>query len=1049
MPHDIIDNQEQKLADHIGRLLDNSERAKFAVGYFFLSGFKAIRTHLETVGELRLLIGSTSNKDTVEALALSSDSIEVAAHKLEPLKYLTAQEKKEKVKEEEIKIARLAASLPQTDDDEEYIKHLVRLLKEGKIKVRVFTKGVLHAKAYIVDYPEGRYERGSAIVGSSNLSLSGISSNTELNVVVPGNENHEKLTAWFDKLWDDSEEFDKELMNVLESSWAIHEPTPYELYLKVVYELVRDRLDEDEKVYKPKGEAVPELYNYQRDAVVQARSILKEYQGVMLADVVGLGKTYMGAALLADHYARTGEKPLIICPPLLKPIWEKICDLHDLPAKVESRGKILDILEHDYMRNRPVILVDESHHFRHTNTKSYQALEEICHGKKVILLTATPYNTEAKDVLNQIRLFHPTDSTTIPVDPPNLRDYFKAVENGEKKLPDLLEHILVRRTRKHIEKYYQDDMKSGKLKFPKRKAPVRIDYSIDDVYPGIYDRIEKLLKQIRYARYDLYNYVKPIFREEADLEQLKVAGKNLVALIRTTLFKRLESSVQAFRKSVKDQSDIHELYLEHLRKGLVPAGLLAEELKRYQATGDSERLEDVLSTAADKYPAEKFEVSRLIEDIDKDQGVFFQIYELVKDLKPEHDAKLQRLLKQISEVPLKGSKVLIFTQFSTTAEYLGEHVAANFSQADFVTGSSHDALDKIQRFAPKANQAKYRGKDEIQILVTTDVLSEGVNLQDGNIVVNYDLHWNPVRLIQRIGRVDRVSTEHEEIHTYNFFPERKLETRLHLEERLVKRFEDIHKHIGLGEKYLSNEEKLSDIEMFKQMYTGGEIPEQDDEEGEISFAELVKMMRDLRKDKPELYKKIETLPDKMRSARSGSIDEIVGFFRANEYAALYLTDNEGKIVSRDMMDILVKLRCEPNEKRLGLPPGFNKKVSSLEKVFTDDAQERQAQLVSTSSEPIIKHILKLLNILTRKVSGSYKKKITDIREKLMSADLSPNEKRELRKIKNVVGTPEEKIDHLAQLLVAQQTLFHVKKKDVQPVSVQVIASEAFVKKQGM
>lgn len=1050
MPHDIIDNQEQKLADHIGRLLDNSERAKFAVGYFFLSGFKAIRTHLETVGELRLLIGSTSNKDTVEALALGSDSVEVAAHKLEPLKYLTAQEKKEKVKEEEGKIAHLAASLPQTDDDEEYIKHLVRLLKEGKIKVRVFTKGVLHAKAYIVDYPEGRYERGSAIVGSSNLSLSGISSNTELNVVVPGNENHEKLTAWFDKLWNDSEEFDKELMNVLESSWAIHEPTPYELYLKVVYELVRDRLDEDEEVHKPKGEAVPELYHFQRDAVVQARAILKEYSGVILADVVGLGKTYMGAALLADHYARTGDKPLVICPPLLLPIWDKICDLYDVPARVVSRGKITDILEQPYLMNRPVVLVDESHHFRHTNTRSYQALEEICHNKKVILLTATPYNTEAADVLNQIRLFHPTDSTAIPVDPPNLRDYFKAVEKGEKKLPDLLEHILVRRTRKHIKKYYEEDMKSGKLKFPERLSPVRLDYSIDDVYPGIYDRIEKLLKGIRYARYDLFHYVKPEYREEVDLAQLETAGKNLVALIRTTLFKRLESSVEAFRKSVRDQKEIHELYLEHLKKGLVPAGLLAEELQRYQATGDSDRLEDVLGTAAERYPADRFEINRLIEDIDQDRGVFFQIYELVKDLKPEDDAKLQLLLKELDKAPLKGSKVLIFTQFSTTAEYLGEHVAANFSQADFVSGSSRDALDKVQRFAPKANHAKYKGKDEIQILVATDVLSEGVNLQDGNIVVNYDLHWNPVRLIQRIGRVDRVSTEHEEIHTYNFFPERKLETRLRLEERLKKRFEDIHKHIGLGEKYLSNDEKLSDIEMFKQMYANGGLPEEPEEEGEVSFAELVKMLRDLRKDKPELYKKIETLPDKMRSARSGSLDEIVGFFRSGEYAALYLTDHKGEILSRDMMDILAKLRCEPHEPRVKLPGGFNKRVNTLESEFKEDAQERQSQLIAVSSDPLIRQTLKLLNTLARKVKGSQRKTINELREKLNSATLTPSEKRELRKVKSLVGSAEEAIEHLAHVLLSQGHLFHERKvteKKAEPVVVQVIASEAFVQKQ--
>jgi len=1051
MPHDIIDNLEEKLSDHIGQLLDNAEKAKFAVGYFFLSGFKEIRENLEKVDELRLLIGSTSNLQTIEALTLGTGNAQAAAKKLEPLNYLTPQEKAEKVEEEKKKIAYLTAQIPQTDEDEDYIKHLAKLVGEGKIKVKVYTKGVLHAKAYIVDYPEGRYERGSAIIGSSNLSLSGISSNTELNVVVPGNDNHEKLTNWFDNLWDESEDFDEALMHVLKNSWAINEPTPYELYLKVVYELVKDRLDEDEKVYKPKGLDVPVLFNYQKSAVRQARSVLKNYGGVFLADVVGLGKTYMGAALLADLDARFGERALIICPPVLKPMWEQICDLYNINVKVVSRGKIKDIPDNQYMMNRPIVLVDESHHFRHKNTKSYQALEEICHNKKVILLTATPYNTEAKDVLNQLRLFHPSDITSIPVDPPNLRDYFRLVKNGEKQLPDLIEHVLVRRTRRHIEKYYKEDMKSGNLKFPKHKPIVRMDYSIDDVYPGIYDRIDKLLKKIRYARYDLYSYVKPEFREEPDLEQLHQAGKNLIALMKTVLFKRLESSVAAFRRSVEDQKEIHELYLKHLQDGVVPAGLLAEELKRYRRTGDDERLEEVLGSAVDKYPPGKFDTERLIRDIDSDRGVFFEVFQLVKDLKPEHDAKLQILLKKLAEKKLKGNKVLIFTQFATTAEYLGEQISYNFDQSDYVSGGTKDALSKVHRFAPKANSVKIKALDEIQILVSTDVLAEGVNLQDGNIVINYDLHWNPVKLIQRVGRVDRVSTEHEEIHTINFFPERKLEAKLGLEERLTRRFKEIHKNIGLGEKYLSNEEKLTDIEMFKRMYTGDhEILEPPDEEGHVSFAELVKMLRDLRKKEPELYSRITNLPDKMRSAQSGAEDEFVGFFKAGDYSALYLADQEGEIVSRDLIDILSKLKCDPKTPRVKLPKGFNSHIQKMEREFNEDAQDRMSQIQSASADPLVRQTLKHLNVLARRVKGTYKKTITQLREKLTSVSLTPKEKRELRRIKNLVGTPEEKIDYMKNLLLIQQTLLFeeekAKTRKAEPVVVQVIASEAFIKK---
>jgi hypothetical protein len=234
------------------------------------------------------------------------------------------------------------------------------------------------------------------------------------------------------------------------------------------------------------------------------------------------------------------------------------------------------------------------------------------------------------------------------------------------------------------------------------------------------------------------------------------------------------------------------------------------------------------------------------------------------------------------------------------------------------------------------------------------------------------------------------------------------------------------------------------------MYVDGGFPEEPEEEGGVSFAELVKMMRDLRKDKPELYKKIETLPDKMRSARSGSLDEIVGFFRSGGYAALYLTDKKGEILSRDMMDILGKLRCEPSEPRVKLPGGFNKRVNTLEGEFKDDAQERQSQLIAVSSDPLIRQTLKLLNTLARKVTGSHRKTINELREKLNSATLTPSEKRELRKVKSLVGSAEEAIEHLSRVLLSQGHLFHehkVKEKKAEPVVVQVIASEAFVQKQ--
>ena len=393
--------------------------------------------------------------------------------------------------------------------------------------------------------------------------------------------------------------------------------------------------------------------------------------------------------------------------------------------------------------------------------------------------------------------------------------------------------------------------------------------------------------------------------------------------------------------------------------------------------------------------------------------------------------------------------MLIFTQFATTADYIGDEISSRFPQSDLVSGTSGDLLEKVRRFAPEANKAKIKAKDELMILVSTDILSEGLNLQDGNIIVNYDLHWNPVRLIQRVGRVDRVSTKHDEIHTFNFFPERKLEEKLGLEQRLKRRFDEIHKHIGLGERYLSPEEQLSDIELFKRMYTEDpSVYSEELEEAEVSFAELVKMMRDLRKQNPKLFAKIEALPDRVRSARAAEKDEIIVFCKAGNYSALYMADGEGSAISRDQMDILKALKCEPETPRASLPPGFNAHVRSIEAEFKEDAQERALQQAAIAAEPLVRQTLKILNTLARKVKGEDRKTITELRERLTKQPLSPNEKRQLRSLRHRIDKPDELVGYMADLLLGQQTLgFEPPTRtsiEVEPLVVQVIASEALV-----
>ncbi len=334
MQHDIIDNRERKLAGSVKPLLSESERAKFAVGYFFISGFKLIAPELENLAELRLLVGSVSDHETVEQLAETHTAAQLL-DRVRKREFANRAERAQAVaKVGEIVRGRIVC-LSQTDEDERLIALLLQLIEEGRFKVRVYTKSRLHAKAYIFDYPPGRYDRGRAIVGSSNLSLTGLTDNTELNVEVRGNGNHEQLTQWFNALWDEAEDFDALLMRELQASWALNLPTPFELYAKILWHLVCDRL---ERPLQQMPSDFPPLADFQWAAVQSALRILRRHNGVILGDVVGFGKTLMGTALLKWFHARERWRALIVAPKPLKKMWLKFNNDFGLRAQVLSLG---------------------------------------------------------------------------------------------------------------------------------------------------------------------------------------------------------------------------------------------------------------------------------------------------------------------------------------------------------------------------------------------------------------------------------------------------------------------------------------------------------------------------------------------------------------------------------------------------------------------------------------------------------------------------------------------------------------------------------------
>jgi len=331
--HDIIDNRTGKLVDHLSEMLGTSDRARFAVGYLFLSGLTSVAERLLSLKELRLLIGNTTNRETVEMLAEGYRRLDLAAEEVERQAYPKRRSAGKMAQETAGNLRNSVELMDQTDEAQALIAGLIQMIREKRLKVRVYTKGRLHAKAYICDYgkvfdPVGqeiaRHEKGIAVVGSSNLTLAGLTHNTELNVIVQGNQNHQELVRWFDDLWKEAQEFDETLMLELRESWAAAQVRPYDIYMKTLFALVKDRLEgEEEQELLWDDDIFRKLAEFQKVAFKQAITMIKDYGGAFVSDVVGLGKSYIGAAIV-KHFERTDHaRPLVICPAPLKEMWER------------------------------------------------------------------------------------------------------------------------------------------------------------------------------------------------------------------------------------------------------------------------------------------------------------------------------------------------------------------------------------------------------------------------------------------------------------------------------------------------------------------------------------------------------------------------------------------------------------------------------------------------------------------------------------------------------------------------------------------------------
>ena len=919
---DIIDNQSRRLSDEINDRLSASKSVKFATGYLYLSGFYEIADRLGEIEEARILVGDTLNRQTVEALAQSLPGEDELEQEVNRRQFESPDARDERVTHVTHGIRTNVAGLPHSLEREQRLARLAESVSEGRIQIKVYTKYPLHAKAYIFSYrPEiaqGAASDGIGIVGSSNLTLSGFRRNTELNTYVRGPHNYNELNEWFDRLWDEAIPFEETITETLEESWALKTVRPYDIYVLTLYHLVEASLErQTEQIWFWTDEAYvsrlrerfddfEDLYSFQKVAIMDATDTLSEYGGVFISDVVGLGKTFIGAGLLKQ----LGQRALILSPAGLTEMWKRFAEAFEVDAKVLSQGMLYrGIFDEESalypFRDRPVVLIDESHNFRNDDTKKYDELQPFLAGKKCILVTATPQNTSVWNIYNQIKLFHQDEENPFPVEGSNLYALFKRADEGAFRLQELLKYLLIRRMRAHIKAYYQgkDDLE---LTFPQR-VPHTVTYSIDDLYDNLYDLIVDLLSRLTYARYDLWEYVREDRQQVEPYIDLKRVLGTLRVFHKISLFRRLESSIAAFRQSIDNLLNVHRRFLDIIEeRDIIPAGKeIQDRIYRY----DREQLRDYLETMPEQpYRSQDFEVPRLTTDLRHDIGVLEAIRGHLQAIPEDEDPKYDALVDEVRSLQEKTPKVLIFSEFADTVEYLHGRLAEDFDQVDLATGNTRgNLLQKIGAFAPKANQ--YRGDKRIDVMVATDVLSEGHNLQDCSAVINYDLHWNPVRLIQRAGRVDRIGSEADVIRIHNFLPVDRVEEEISIKETLRRRIEEIHRYIGEDAQILEKDEQLNEEAMYT-IYERRDLDALDRtaETFEFSFDQAQNLIRELEDSQPQYMELIRRLQLGLRSARQGQLRGTYAFFRQDDFAKLFIRTPDGDIID-DFSKVIQEVRC--------------------------------------------------------------------------------------------------------------------------------------------
>jgi hypothetical protein len=834
-----------------------------ATAYINVGGFSLLADELEKAPRIRLLLGAEPEQASVRAIAENAGDREdrVSAALSNHDEWLHAERDTMGFSRESTMQAKRLVEWLQSVDPE----------GEARVEVRRYVKGFLHGKAFISDDST----MPAVLAGSSNMTHAGLSLNAELNLGYPAGDTHHvaQVVDWFEHYWAQSDSFD--LKGLYERQWDAH--TPWTIFMRMLWELYGANIEEERT-----PSTAFNLARLQSVGVARMERLLDTLGGVLVADEVGLGKTFLAAEVIHRATEERRQRVLIICPASLKKgMWEPF---------LQKRGfRLTDVFSYEEIRNRmdednpqhesfrrqieeyAMVVIDEAHNLRNASTARAEAVDRAILGgkvpKKVVLLTATPVNNSLADLETLIKYFIRDDAHFASINIPSIRGYIKAAQALEPEnltpehLFDLMDQVAVRRTRKFVKEQYPNETIDGPdgkpviIKFPKPMVR-RIDYELDDSGSELIERVVYALdlpddtplvakyseRRLDPNRLVLARYTSSAYSLSQELEAFQISN---VGLLRSALLKRLESSPRALANTLGVLTAAHGTFLDALDRGYVLRG----EALRDWASAESDDLDAFVADldADDSMQAESresFHHEALREDVVSDLALLEELRQLAIITANDGDSKADRLIDELTGIAARARrpdinglsssdrrKVIVFSTYSDTIVDLHERVTAALAAdpdsalADYVgrlpppvmgayastqKAGKSGGVDQggraaiVEGFAPETagrigDDGMPHAQNKYDILLTTDVLAEGVNLQQAGQIINYDLPWNPMRIVQRHGRVDRIGSKHETVELGLFFPSDELDLLLKLEETLERKLAQAEAAVGTGQ----------------------------------------------------------------------------------------------------------------------------------------------------------------------------------------------------------------------------------------------------------